>query len=213
MIYVIILRDFERDENRMILAIFDLDHTLTKRESLLLFFRFVRGELRFLGGLVRLLPAIARYALKQIDNQRLKQAFFQEYLGQWERSTVTALGERFVARYLPGMLRSQAVERLRWHQAQGHRTLIVSASPELYVRPLAQQLGMDGGLGTRLVVVAGRLTGEIDGANCYGAEKVRRLRAWLGDVEPDEIYAYGDSRGDRELLAIATHPYYRCFGP
>lgn len=197
----------------MILAVFDLDHTLTKRESLLLFFRVVRGWPRFGGGLVRLIPAIARYTFKQIDNQRLKQAFCQEYLGQWERSTVTAWGERFADRYLWGMLRPAAVERLRWHQAQGHRTLIVSASPELYLRPLAQRLGVDGVLGTRLVTVAGRLTGEIDGANCYGPEKVRRLREWLGELEPEVMYAYGDSRGDRELLAIATHPYYRCFGP
>jgi phosphatidylglycerophosphatase C len=57
----------------------------------------------------------------------------------------------------------------------------------------------------------GRVTGRLAGANCYGPEKVRRLLALNPERESYTLFAYGDGRGDRELLAAADHPYYRCF--
>ena len=85
--------------------------------------------------------------------------------------------------------------------------MIVSASFELYVEPLGSLLGVDGVLATRLVTDAGRFTGDLDGPNCRGPEKVQRLHAWLdqhhGGRAAVELVAYGDSPGDRELLADA----------
>ncbi|MGB7414865.1 MAG: haloacid dehalogenase-like hydrolase, partial [Thermosynechococcaceae cyanobacterium] len=72
-------------------------------------------------------------------------------------------------------------------------------------------MGIDHILGTRLVEHSGYLTGRIQGQNCYGPEKVKRLQGLLGNLEHFCIYAYGDSRGDQELLATATFPYYRKF--
>jgi HAD superfamily hydrolase (TIGR01490 family) len=97
------------------------------------------------------------------------------------------------------------VERLGWHRSQGHEVVVVSASFTDYLRPVADRLGVDAVLATELEVVDGRLTGRLAGANVRGAEKVRRLETWLGD-EPAELWAYGDSSGDRELLARADHP-------
>jgi phosphatidylglycerophosphatase C len=87
--------------------------------------------------------------------------------------------------------------------------ILVSASLEIYLLPWAKTIGLDQVIGTRLAVQNGLLTGRIIGQNCYGAEKVKRLQAVLGDLSQYCIYAYGDSRGDRELLEIATCPYYR----
>jgi phosphatidylglycerophosphatase C len=105
-------------------------------------------------------------------------------------------------------LRPDTSARLAWHRSEGHRVVLVSASYEVYVGPLAAGLGVDAAA-TRLVVAAdGTLTGALDGPNCRGAEKLVRLRAWQAAVgaEGAELWAYGDSAGDDELLAAADHP-------
>jgi phosphatidylglycerophosphatase C len=94
------------------------------------------------------------------------------------------------------------MRRVDWHRREGHELVIVSASPELYLAPIGRLLGFDAVLGTRLETAAGHLTGRLDGRNVRGPEKVVRLRAHLGD-EPVKLWAYGDSTGDRELLAAA----------
>ena len=91
--------------------------------------------------------------------------------------------------------------------------VIVSASYEMYVEPLAALLGADHALATRLAVGAdGRLTGELDGPNCRGPEKIRRLHDWLdahhGGRAMVDVIAYGDSPGDRELLADADERHW-----
>jgi phosphatidylglycerophosphatase C len=105
------------------------------------------------------------------------------------------------------------VARLRWHQASSHDVVFVSASFGAYLRPLALGLGVDHVLCTELVVGDdGLLTGDLAGANCRGPEKLRRLHAWLderhGGRSEVELWAYGDSPGDRELLAGADHPVW-----
>ncbi len=92
--------------------------------------------------------------------------------------------------------------RADWHAEQGHRRVIVSASYECYLTPVAARIGFDAALGTRLEVDGGRLTGRLDGPNLRRAEKVRRLDEWLGRRSAT-VWAYGDSAGDRELLARA----------
>jgi HAD superfamily phosphoserine phosphatase-like hydrolase len=86
-----------------------------------------------------------------------------------------------------------------------------SAALELLLEPWARAVAIDDVLATRLEVRSGRVTGRLDGPNCYGPEKVARLRALIGGLDAFDVYAYGDSRGDRELLAAATHPAYRPF--
>jgi len=100
------------------------------------------------------------------------------------------------------------LERVRWHTSEGHELLIVTASPELYVGPIGERLGFNAVLGTRLETDGnGRLTGALQGRNCRGAEKVERLRAWLGPTGDATVYAYGDSSGDRQLWEFADHAY------
>ena len=113
--------------------------------------------------------------------------------------------------------RTDVRERLEWHRARGHRLVIVSASPESYLAPVGDDLGVDAVVATRLDVGPdGRLTGDYDGRNCRGAEKlarVRRLMAqWTADGTVDTtgasaisavLWAYGNSDGDRQLLAGA----------
>jgi len=121
-------------------------------------------------------------------------------------------GERFAVHVLPSLLRHEAMQRLEWHKQHGHRCVVISASLELYLQPWAIKAGFDDVIATQLETRDdGRVTGKLSGANCYGIEKVRRLETLLGERTGYSLYAYGDSRGDKELLSFADHPYYRKF--
>jgi HAD superfamily hydrolase (TIGR01490 family) len=104
------------------------------------------------------------------------------------------------------------MQRLEWHKQHGHRCVVISASLELYVRPWAIKAGFDDVIATHLEAhMEGYVTGKLSGANCFGIEKLRRLEALVGAREGYSLYAYGDSRGDKELLSSADWAYYRQF--
>jgi HAD superfamily hydrolase (TIGR01490 family) len=131
-----------------------------------------------------------------------KEALLVRLLAGRHLATLSAVAEAFAGEVVTSHLRPDTLARLEWHRTQGHHVVIVSASPELYVAPLGRCLGVDV-LATRLEVGSdGRLTGRLAGRNCRGAEKALRLREHLGP-EPVTLIAYGDSKGDRQLLAMA----------
>ncbi len=105
-------------------------------------------------------------------------------------------------------LRSDTLDVLQRHRDAGDRTVLVSASFEVYLRPLALLLGVDEVLATRLQVEDGVATGALDGPNCRGPEKVARLHEWLVDRSAVRLVAYGDSAGDREMLADADEAHW-----
>lgn len=197
-------------------AVFDFDGTLTRRDSFLPFLRAIAGRRRYLLGLVKLSPVLLGYCFKLIPNWRAKEAMLTHFLAGVSTTRLIAVSERFARRALPKLLRPEAIARLAWHQQKGHQTLIVSASLEAYLRPFAELMDIDYVAGTRLESRDGHITGRILGNNCYGPEKVVRLQAIFPEAlertKPYVLYAYGDSKGDRELLAIAQYPYYRNFG-
>jgi HAD superfamily hydrolase (TIGR01490 family) len=123
------------------------------------------------------------------------------------------LGESFANGVLPGLVRPAALTRIAWHREQGHRLVLVSASLEAYLEPWGRQAGFDDILATRLESINGRLTGRFAGPNCRDAEKVVRLRELVGPIDGVVLHAYGDSRGDRELLAVADHPHFKELSP
>ena len=199
-------------------AVFDFDGTLTLSDSFLPFLRAIAGRRRYLLGLIKLSPVLLGYCFKLIPNWRAKEAMLTHFLAGVSTTQLASAGERFARRGLPKLLRPEAIARLTWHQQRGHRTLIVSASPEVYLQPWAELMGIDYVAGTRLESRNGYITGRILGKNCYGPEKVARLQAILPAILPEikqtppcVLHAYGDSKGDRELLAIAQYPYYRKF--
>jgi len=109
---------------------------------------------------------------------------------------------------MPYLLQDKGIERLRWHRKKGHLVTLVSATLECYLRPWAEQVQADHVIGTRLETnEKGYLTGRISGRNCQGPEKARRLCEEVLALDQREVYAYGNSIGDRELLEIADHAF------
>ncbi len=193
-------------------AAFDLDGTLTEGGSVFHWLRFLAGDGAVAKAALPLLVPLTIGAIRSghwADDA--KERLFVSVLRGRPLDEVTEASRRFILDHLAHEGRDLVIGRLRWHVAQGHEVVLVSASPQIYVDILTREFGITGGLGTRLAVDdEGRLTGRYLGKNCRGTEKMRRLREWIearGYESAPTIYAYGNSRGDRRLLAGATHPF------
>lgn len=194
------------------IAAFDFDGTLTYGDSLLPFLRFAVGRRRFWTMSPALVVAWLRYRIGRTDRSGAKEALLRRYLGGWSIERLQAAGKRFSSEVLPRLVAPSAMDRLRAHERAGHGVVIISASLELYLNPWAEAHIRDGVvLGTRLREDEGLVTGVLDGLNCVGPEKVQRLVEWAGDLDAYYLFAYGDSRGDFDLLSCAQEPAYRSF--
>lgn len=192
--------------SKAVVALFDVDGTLTRADCVVPFLRRAAGW-RFFATLAQHPVALAR-GLLRTDRDALK-ALGCSSLAGLDAAALGALGERFADEMLSWRVRPDTTARLRRHQQLGHTVVLASASLDPYLVPFARALGVDGVLCTRLEVDAsGRLTGRLDGANCRSAEKARRVGEWLASagLEDAELWAYGDSAGDLDMLALADHP-------
>ena len=188
---------------------FDFDGTLTTHDSFMSFLRW-RGGFGHLVSLVRLIPATLAY-LRHRDRGRLKAAAVRVCLKGVPRVRLEREAGEFAARFAPRLLRPDALTAWRRYRTAGARLVIVTASPEILVAPFARGLGADLLIGTRLAFDSqDRVQGAFDGENCRGPEKVRRLQEAFGpDVRVEA--AYGDTAGDREMLAMAEQGFMKVF--
>ena len=185
-------------------AAFDFDGTLSRRDTFLPFLQRVCGAQRLYRALARSGPALSRMAVGRADRDAVKDALLVRLLAGHSADELAEQGLAY-AEFLHSSdrLRPDTVARARDHLDRGHQVVVVSASPSVYLEPLAGALGFEAALATRLEVDgAGCITGRMLGGNCRGPEKVARLEEWLAGRAP-RIYAYGNSSGDRELLARA----------
>ena len=191
-------------------AAFDFDKTLSTRDNVLAFLRSVAGTRRLVTALAIASPLLVAAAIDGRRRDAAKAKVLRALLAGRDASELRASGERFASAVVEHHLRDDVVARLAWHREQGHEIALVSASLATYLEPVGRFLGADAVLATDLAVGAdGRLTGGLSGANVRSEEKVRRLEAWIaGSTLANEavVWAYGDSAGDRELLARADHP-------
>ncbi|HEY3800552.1 MAG TPA: HAD-IB family hydrolase [Caulobacteraceae bacterium] len=192
---------------------FDFDGTLTSRDSFLAFLQWRAGLARYAAGVATLAPSMAAYLVSR-DRGRIKAAAVRRFLKGMTRAELAAEAQTFAGIHGRALLRGDALRAWRRWQAEGARLVIVTASPEPIVGPIARGLGADLLLATRLAYDdSDRLTGALDGANCRGPEKVRRLREAFGDDVRLEA-AYGDTSGDTDMLALAEERGMKVFnGP
>ena len=198
---------------------FDFDGTLTTRDTLLLFIRFVCEWWGLVGVLMRYAPLLVLMKLKLYPNWRVKQKVFSSCFGGMTVERFNDDCRLFAEKYRCCVLRPDGMEAVRRALDEGAVVMIVSASIDNWVRPFFNDvLPSSSGQGTLLVLgtqveaASGRLTGRFMGRNCYGAEKVCRISAVLPERREDcYIVAFGDSRGDREMLQYADEAHYKPF--
>jgi phosphatidylglycerophosphatase C len=189
-------------------AAFDFDGTLSRKDSLGPFLELVCGRAQLYRAMALRAPVLAGIAVGIGDRDAEKERLVGRLLAGRSATEVREAGAAYARSLTEGdALRPDMLERIAWHRAEGHEIVIVSASLDVYLEPLAPLLGVDAVFCTRLGVGPDALlNGKLEGGNVRGAEKVRRVRAWLGG-DTAELWAYGDSAGDRELLAAADHPH------
>jgi phosphatidylglycerophosphatase C len=193
----------------LVVAAFDVDGTLTTRDCVRPFLERAVGRHRIAISMLRR-PLATVVAAVRRDRDRFKEIIVGGALRGKLTADVEVVGEQFAQFVLVNWLRSDTMRRLRWHQRAGHRIVLVSASLAPYLRPLAVRLGVDDVLCTDAARAGDRYAGGLAGPNCRAVEKRRRFEEWLeqnrwGDAE---VWAYGDSAGDRELLGRADHPVW-----
>ena len=189
---------------------FDFDGTLTRSDSLLGIIRHQRGTSGLMRVLILHAPKLLMMKAGQYPNWKVKQKVFRMCFGGMTLDDFNALCEDY-ARKQKGILRTDGMRRVDEALRRGCKVVVISASIDNWVRPFFQ--GREGIeiAGTQIEVVDGKLTGRVLTRNCYGSEKVARLLELYPDRKSYRIVAYGDSSGDRELLAYADEAHYREF--
>jgi phosphatidylglycerophosphatase C len=192
------------------LVLFDFDSTLTSRDTLLEFIKYGKGAGRFYVGFLILSPLLVLYKARVLANWKMKQIALRFFFGGMPAHEFHELCNSFVSEIIPRLIREEALERVFYYKSKGDDVYIVSASPENWVGIYSKTISI-GCIATRLEERDGKITGNIVGKNCYGPEKVKRVKEQLDINNYHSIIAFGDSRGDKEMLALAHESYYRRF--
>jgi HAD superfamily hydrolase (TIGR01490 family) len=192
------------------LALFDFDGTITTKDSLICFIRFAVGDIKFVAGMLYLSPMLAAYKLKIIANDKAKQYMLAYFFKGMHEEVFEQLAGEYSLNHIKRILRPKAMQRVAWHQAQGHTVVVVSASIENWLKPWCDVHNLEL-LATKLTVKEGLITGLFLTNNCYGIEKVHRVEKAYHLSHYDKVYAYGDSEGDKALLEIADNQHYKPF--
>ena len=182
---------------------FDFDGKLTTRDTLIAFIRYACGTPRFLLGFLLHAPLLMLMKLRLYSNGKAKQRLFSWFFRGMPLEAFDALCQSFALSHRH-LLRPDTVRLLQQALSEGAEVLVVSASIDNWVQPFFPTVTV---LGTQIEVIDGRLTGRFLTPNCYGQEKVRRILALYPDRSAYRLTAYGDSRGDRELLAFADEAH------
>lgn len=196
------------------IVVFDFDGTLTNRDTLIELLAFARGKAYLIFALLLFLPLLVLMKLHWADNGRTKERLFGFYFKGMTLESFNDLCQRFVKERGLGLHRQTTWKALNDALRAGDEVAVVSASIDNWVAPFFRGMPVKV-IGTQVTVKDSRLTGRFNTSNCYGAEKVRRLEEALPELrqkrEDFYVVAYGDSRGDREMLAYADESHYKPF--
>ena len=186
---------------------FDFDGTLTTKDSLLEFIRYAKGSCGLWLGFLRYVHLLILMKLGFYPNWKAKQKVFAHFFKGMTIEDFDAICQEFAASSKL-LLRPKGIETIDKAINEGADVLIVSASIDNWVQPFFANVKV---LGTQIEVKDGVLTGRFLTKNCYGEEKVNRLKAVYPNRQDYHLTAFGDSRGDKELLAFADESHYKPF--
>jgi HAD superfamily hydrolase (TIGR01490 family) len=190
----------------MSVALFDLDGTLTRRDTLFDFLRFYSGNLTFCSKLILIAPVLAvNYFLKH-EEQIAKENLLSFFLKNKPRKFLEEIAMRYADR-LDDLVKPNVWKRLQELKTCGVRVAIVSASLDLWLDPWCRRHGLDL-ISSRALWIHNRFSGRLDGPNCRGEEKVRRIQEYFGE-NIVVVEAWGDSPADFPMLRLAQRAYYR----
>lgn len=193
------------EEKKEVIAAFDFDGTITTKDTLFDFISYYYGKVRLIAGLIILSPVLILFKIGIIKNYKAKQIMFSFFFKSKKIQDFNNICNSYSQR-INEICRDSTLEKIRQHREQGHQVIIISASISNWIKPWAQEHGIELVLGTEIEVEGGTISGKFRSKNCYGQEKVNRLIELYPDRNNYTLYAYGDSRGDKELLELSDYP-------
>lgn len=193
------------------ITVFDFDGTITTKDTFALFLRYYAGPLKWALNILILLPIFTAYGLKIIDRNAVKKHVIRRFFKGAPVERLNAKAAQFANDVIPALIRPQAQVCLDGKKTSGESLYICSASITPYLRAWGKTQNIENILATELESDGQLYTGEIKGWNIWGEGKVRRILAEFAPKTVKIIEAYGDSRGDRELLHAAEASFYRPF--
>lgn len=193
----------------MKLALFDVDFTLTGKETLIAFYAYLSKKYPAL--LLHLPKALLSGALFKLGVQKEKptKEMFLAFLKNLPQEDL----ETYVKGYLEDSLRTflyeDGLRKVKELKEKGYTIVLTSASPEFYILNLKEIFQADYVMGTKFEIKEGKFTGKMIGENNKGEEKVKRLYEVLPEDQIDwkESYMFSDSMSDDPLLRLVGKPY------
>jgi HAD superfamily hydrolase (TIGR01490 family) len=194
------------------IAFFDMDGTITTKDTFLDFIVYCRGQFVFRFGLILLSGFILLYYCKLFSNKKLKEIFFTFFLSSFSQEELETLGISYARDRLPLLIRGKATQQIEWHRNKQHRIVIITASSSIWLGAWCKEQGIEL-IGTEFNKTNNRYTGKIKGENCFGEEKLRRVKALLHNMLPEhlETYGYGDTHSDKYFLNALNHSVFKPF--
>lgn len=192
------------------IAFFDFDGTITNKDSLVEFIKFAVGKKRYYTGLIQKSPMLILYKLKIIPNDQAKMRLLDHYFKDLDEKIFKNKASKYSLEHIDSIVKPKALEKIRYHKQNGDKVVIVSASLECWLKPWCDRENLEL-ISTKLLFKDGKFSSNFDGKNCYGKEKELRIKKRFDLNNYNQIYAYGDSSGDKQMLLLAHHPHYKPF--
>lgn len=193
------------------IVFFDLDGTITPRDTykdMLLYGLIKRPHRAFL--IIFSVYDFILYKIGKNTNTLVKKNLLKRVFGKMPVTKASKISCAYAVLLLKYSIKKQALVTLNKHKKKGDRVVLVSASFDFYVNEIAKQLGIDEVIATKAEVENNKLTGRLDGENCYGTEKIVRIKKVVNLDDYSKIITYTDHHSDLPLLNIATAAYAVC---
>ena len=188
---------------------FDFDGTLTHKDTMFLYLKFYDAT-KYRIQFVKHIPLFILLKLKLADAEKVKKSFIASILKGERKTEIEKKSELFFQEFYPELFRENALEFIKNIDRENTECYIVSASLDIWVAPFAKEFQMKL-LSTQAEFKNDKFTGNFIGKNCNGAEKVNRIKEAIDGKKFDKIIAFGDTSGDREMLAWANESHFEFF--
>lgn len=190
------------------LVLFDFDGTLTQKDTFFQFIFFTCGTFKTIMGFIVLSPLVLFYFVKIVSASSLKQKILSFFFKEKSYSFLNEKGKSFI-NYLhaSGNLKTEIIVKMKEYQEAGDKVCVVSASPDIWIRPFAAEYIVNY-ICTELEYEKEKFSGQFKTKNCNGPEKAIRIKEKYKLSDFNEIIAYGNSKGDKEMFDLADKRLY-----
>ena len=208
-----ILIIFRNGDLKLKFAIFDVDLTITRKDTFIEFYKFLCTEdKRFYSYFNRVLFSGIMYKLKIYDEKKSKEQYLS-IIKNLSVKTVDDISKKFFSEWImKKLILDDAMLEIKMRKNQGYKIILISASPEFYLNNFHSLDFIDYVLGTKYEVIDGLYTGKMVGFNNKGSEKVSRFYKFLCEnkflnVDLENSCMYSDSLSDLPLFNIVGNRF------